>query len=173
MGCDLHLVPVSFEAGRRVAGAPATVAYPPILRLGYQIGVKKSLLGKTSGLTVSVHAIDSTPSMPPFVLVYNRERLPLTVLDGVALSMVSDGDEATPPARRFVPDTNPGPDGSRTWKTEPEAWSREVSPTEGYVRLFADLPVDVLRMVALLDPPLRSLRLAGPVNPFKGMFDGR
>ena len=170
-GCDLHMVPVSFEAGKRIAGAPTTITYQKILRLKYQVTAKRSLLGGLSGLTVGVEAINPTPSMPSFVLVYNPKRLPLTVSDGVPVSMMSDLDGGPAPARRFTPSS----DGMGLWKTEPEAWQETVSPDGGFVRLFADLPPEILRMVALLDPPMKALRIsgAGALNPFRGMFDAR
>jgi len=170
-GCDLHMVPVSFEAGKRIAGAPTTITYPKILRLKYQVTAKRNLIGGLSGLTVGVEAINPTPSMPSFVLVYNPKRLPLTVSDGVPLSMMSDMDGGPAPARRFTPSS----DGMGLWKTEPETWQQTVSPDGGFVRLFADLPPEVLRMVALLDPPMKALRIsgAGALNPFRGIFDAR
>lgn len=170
-GCDLHLVPVSFEAGKRIAGAPTTISYSKILRLRYQVTTKKNLLGGLSGLAVGVEPINPTPSMPSFVLVYNPKRLPLTISDGVPLSMMSDLDGGPAPARRFTP----RPEGMGLWKTEPESWQQTVEPDGGYIRLFADLPPDVLRTVALLDPPMKTLRIsgAGSLNPFRGMFDAR
>lgn len=172
-GCDLHLVPVSFEAGARVSGAITTVNYPHILRLNYQVVAAKSLLGKLTGVSVTVETSEARVAMPAFVLVYNPDRLPLTIRDGTALNMVPNIDEARAPARRFTPDAGSGPDGPVPWKTDPGSWATEVKPSGGFVRLFADLPVDVLRHLALLDPPITSLRLTGAPGRMKGFFGGR
>ena len=105
-GCDLHLVPVSFEAGVRVSGAITTVNYPYILRLNYQVVEAKSFLGKVTGVSVIVQTSEAGVNMPAFVLVYNPDRLPLTTRDGTALNMVPAVDGASTPctpvhARRF------------------------------------------------------------------------
>jgi hypothetical protein len=171
-GCDLHLVPVSFKAGARVSGAITTVNYPHILRLNYHIVEAKSFLGKVTGVSVSVQTSEAVQSMPAFVLVYHPERLPLTSRDGTALNMVPAIDVATTPARRFTPGGN-GPDGPVPWKTDPASWASEVNPEGGFLRLFADLPVDVLRHVALLDPPVASLRFSGTPGMGKRFFGGR
>ncbi|WP_190987945.1 hypothetical protein [Pseudarthrobacter sulfonivorans] len=171
-GCDLHLVPVSFEAGARVSGAITTVNYPHILRLNYQVVEAKSFLGKVTGVSVIVQTSEAVQSMPAFVLVYHPDRLPLTSRDGTALNMVPAIDVATTPARRFTPGGS-GPDGPVPWKTDAGSWASEVNPEGGFLRLFADLPVDVLRHVALLDPPVASLRFSGTPGMGKRFFGGR
>ncbi|WP_427004476.1 hypothetical protein [Pseudarthrobacter sp. H2] len=172
-GCDLQLVPVSFEAGTRVAGPITTVNYPPILRLRYQVVAAKSLRGKLTGVSVTVQTSEAGVSMPPFVLVHNPDRLPLTTRDGTALNMVPNIDGAPAPVRRFTPDAGSGLDGPVPWKTDPGSWTTDVKAAGGFVRLFADLPVNVLRHVALLDPPITSLRLSGAPSRVKGFFGGR
>lgn len=171
-GCDLHLVPVSFEAGTRVSGSITTVNYPSILRLNYQLLMVKNMLGKLTGVSVAVQTSEEVQAMPAFVLVYNQDRLPLTARDGVALNMVPNIDAAMAPIRRFTPGTGSGIGGPVSWKSDPGSWAMDVSPTGGYVRLFADLPVEVLRQVALLDPPMTCLRLTG-AGRGKGFFGGR
>lgn len=171
-GCDLHLVPVSFEAGARVSGAITTVNYPHILRLTYQVTEAKSFLGKVTGVSVIVQTSEAVQSMPAFVLVYHPDRLPLTSRDGTALNMVPAIDVAVTPARRFTPGVS-GPEGPVPWKTDPGSWAAEVNPEGGFLRLFADLPVDVLRHLALLDPPVSSLRLSGAPSMGKRFFGAR
>lgn len=171
-GCDLHLVPVSFEAGARVPGAITTVNYPHILRLNYQVVEAKSFLGKVTGVSVIVQTSEAVQSMPAFVLVYHPDRLPLTSRDGTALNMVPAIDVAATPARRFTPGGS-GPDGPVPWKTDPASWVSEVNPEGGFLRLFADLPVEVMRHVALLDPPVASLRFSGTSSMGKRLFGGR
>jgi hypothetical protein len=171
-GCDLHLVPITFEAGARVSGEPTTVNYPWILKLSYEATIKRNLLGKITGVSVTLRSEKSVASPPPFVLVYHPDRLPLTGRDGIALSMIKDVDGAPAPNRRFVPDRISPSDSGTAWRTEPKAWADEVSQS-GFVRLFVDLPVDAMKQVALLDPPLARLSLNGGAGPTKGLFGGR
>jgi hypothetical protein len=172
-GCDLHLVPITFEAGTRVSGGTTSVNYPWILKLSYNATFKRNLLGKITGVSVSIRSEKSVASAPPFVLVYHPDRLPLTGRDGIALSMVRDIDGAPAPVRRFVPDAISPADSGPAWKTEAESWAKEVSPSTGFVRLFVDLPIDAMKQVALLDPPLARLSLGGGSGPARGLFSGR
>ncbi|NQX12316.1 hypothetical protein HQQ80_11820 [Microbacteriaceae bacterium VKM Ac-2855] len=157
-GCELHLVSASFDGGRRVHGAARRIVYPGLLRLGYRCTVKRSLMGKYT-VTVSIWSEVPLESAPPFVLVHHPERFPLTIGDGTALAMVPDIETVASPVRRFVP----GPMGARTeqpgWRTDTEAWSQDVPHPTGFVRLFVDLPTEYLRRVALLDPPVDTLRV--------------
>lgn len=172
-GCDLHLVPITFEAGTRVSGGTTSVNYPWILKLSYNATLKRNLLGKITGVSVTIRSEKPVASAPPFVLVYHPERLPLTGKDGVPLSMVKDVDGAQAPVRRFVPDRISQTDSDPAWKTESGAWVNDVPQATGFVRLFVDLPVDALKQVALLDPPLARLSLSGGSGPARGLFSGR
>lgn len=172
-GCDLHLVPITFEAGARVSGGTTSVNYPWILKLSYEATFKRNLLGKITGVSVTLKSRKPVPSPLPFVLVYNPERLPLTGRDGMALSMIKDIDGGPAPVRRFIHDDFSPTNSGASWRTESDAWANEVSPSKGYVRLFVDLPVEAMKQVALLDPPLARLSLSGGTSAVKGLFSGR
>jgi hypothetical protein len=172
-GCDLHLVPITFEAGARVTGGTTSVNYPWILKLSYNAAIKRNLLGKITGVSVTIRSEKPVTSAPAFVLVYHPDRLPLTGRDGIALSMVRDVDGAQAPVRRFVPDRISQTDSGPAWKTEAEAWAKDVSQPRGFVRLFVDLPVDAMKQVALLDPPLARLSLGAGSGTARGLFSAR
>lgn len=153
-GCSVHVVPVAFAGGERIEGDPVSVQYPGLLRISYRINARRGLLGRPTVLTVTVTSEVPVQSAPPFVLVHNPHRLPLDVTDGTAVEVRREGDETLTTTRRFVP-TGLGPDA------EPSVWRAELKEREGYVRLMADLPADVLARVAVLDPPVRQLILGG------------
>jgi hypothetical protein len=172
-GCDLHLVPITFEAGARVSGGTTSVNYPWILKLSYETTIKRNLLGKTTGVSVTLQSRKPVASPLPFVLVYNPDRLPLTGRDGIALSMVKDIDGGPAPVRRFLHNDFSPTNSGTSWRTESGAWANEVSQSKGFVRLFVDLPVEAMKQVALLDPPLARLSLSGAAGAAKGLFGGR
>ncbi|KAB1660078.1 hypothetical protein F8O01_03890 [Pseudoclavibacter chungangensis] len=164
-GCDLHLVSVAFDGGARVLAEPTIVTYPGLLRIWYQV-LQGSLPDGRPAVTVRVRAQQDVQHAPPFVLVHNRDRLPLTIGDGRPVAVVPEGPP-TQPQRRFVPSPlgmRPSPAG--TWHADPGAFLQEVPPV-GFLRLFVDLPPEVLRRVALLDPPVATLRVA-PRAPMGG-----
>lgn len=171
-GCDVHLVPVTFEAGNRTSGSPTTVSYPGLLSLMYRIAVKKNFLGKVTGASVSLLSASPVSSVPPFVLVFREDRLPLSARDGIALNMQLDVDGASPAQRRFVPE-GVGTPNAAVWKTESDSWGREVGKKFGYLRLFADLPPEASGRVALLDPPVATLQMGRRPAPGQRNFDGR
>ena len=161
-GCDLHLVSVAFDGGNRVLAAPEVVSYPGLLRIWYRITVQALPNGRPL-LRVQLRSETDVEHAPPFVLVHHPERLPLTIGDGRPVAVVPDGPPGRAPQRRFVPSPllSKG-QGLSTWVVEPEHFFKEVPPA-GFLRLFVDLPPEVLRRVALLDPPVSTLRLPPPM----------
>lgn len=152
-GCSLHAVAVSYEGGRRVTGMPVSVDYPGMMRMRYNVDFKRSLIGRTSSLTVTVTSELELPVGPPMVLVYNPTRLPLSNRDGTAIPVVPDAAPGTAPVTQFQqPKIGRAPSGS---------WRADVKDKQGFIRLFVDLPADRLRTLALLDPPIAKLRLDG------------
>jgi hypothetical protein len=149
-GCAVHIVPVAFASGERVEGIPVTVDYPGLLRMAYTTAVKRNLMGRPTGVTVEITS-HVRVGPPPFALVHHPDRLPLDIADGTALEGVREGDDTLARTYRPVPDLV-GPD-------EPSRWRFDVKGLHGYVRLFVDLPPQVLQRVALLDPPVTQLRL--------------
>lgn len=165
-GCDLHLVSVLFDATRRVLSEPVRVHYEGILRLGYTCTVKRPLFGQ-KGVFVSISAEFTPDRPPPFVLVHHPDRLPLSKFDGTSLAMVRDGGTNEPPSVQFRPRSLGRPeDAEQAWRTDDATWKR-IAGAGGFVRLFVEVPPDKARRVALLDPPVATLRLGG-----RGVADG-
>jgi hypothetical protein len=149
-GCSIHIVPVAFAAGEKVEGAAVAVDYAGLLRLRYATSVKRGFMGKPATMMLDiVSSIAVEP--PPFVLVHNPDRLPLDVGDGTALEVALDGDETMAVTRRPTP--------ARLTPDELSRWRVDVKNVLGYVRLFVDLPPEMLQLVALMDPPVKDLRL--------------
>ncbi|GGA55410.1 hypothetical protein GCM10011490_01600 [Pseudoclavibacter endophyticus] len=160
-GCDLHLVSVAFDGGRRVLAAPEVITYPGLLRIWYRV-LTSALPDGRPLIRVQLLAESDVDPAPPFVLVHNPDRMPLTVDDGRPIAVVPETAPNSSPQRRFVPSPLPSQgNGVSTWIVEPDLFTREVAAA-GYLRLFAALPPEVLKRVALLDPDVRTLRLQPP-----------
>lgn len=149
-GCDLHLVPLSFAAGEKIVGRPTTVRYPGLMRLYY--GCEQLPNGL---LMIRVRGEFDNPTSPPFVLVHNPTRLPLDVNDGTTVHVRSEvSGPSGPLMARFAPHGL-----SAQWSA---GWVADVhSLGSGYLRVFADVHVEDLKSVALLDPPLEYLTVGG------------
>ncbi|MDO5051566.1 MAG: hypothetical protein Q4E05_01585 [Pseudoclavibacter sp.] len=159
-GCDLHLVPVAFDGGQRVTADAEVVGYAGLLRIEYRTLVQPGP-GGVPDISLQLRSESDVLHAPPFVLVYRQDRLPLTIDEGRAIAVYREGGQAQ---RRFTPSPLtrvPGP--ASTWRVESQSFAQEARPG-GYLRLFADLPPETLRRVALLDPPVGSLRVPGPTG---------
>lgn len=151
-GCSLHAVAVApgFERNK---GKPVTIQYPGMMRMRYDVAVKRTLTGRTTYVTLTVTAENENPTCPPMVLVHNPDRVPLSYRDGTALPVVSESDPSGEPLRQFRQSrVGPAPVGS---------WRADVKDKKGFIRLFVELPLETLRTVALLDPPIDKLQLDG------------
>ncbi|WP_394254119.1 hypothetical protein [Pseudoclavibacter helvolus] len=158
-GCSLHLVSADFDAGNRVLGAPVQLDYPGVLRLSYTAKLTRSLFGKPT-VTVALSSEIPIERAPGFSLVFNERNFPLSISDGIQLGMVPASEESSEVHRVFVPSPlGQQPTERTTWRTDVEAWSADVASKEGFVRLFAALPNEALRHVALLDPPIVDLTI--------------
>lgn len=159
-GCGLHLVPVAFSGGRRVLGAPASIEYGGLLRLWYGVRILRDHNGFPVTAAINIRSEEEVSGSPPFVLVNNPDRLPLSVSDGAAVTM-------------FRPDSGTNPDFGRCkefqWSTlsptDSEVWVGDVRGLNGWIRLFANLPPERLRLLALLDPPVEALCLTPGMLP--------
>lgn len=159
-GCSLHLVPVAYASGHRVRGSVASVEYAGLLRLWYDVKVTQDRRRQPLTASVRVRAEGEVKGSPPFVLVHNPDRIPLSVRDGRAIDMTrmgANGKPAGEPVQEFqVALTTTGAD---------EAWNGNVHGKHGWIRLFAHLPPQRLRSLALLDPPVADLRLTPGNEP--------
>lgn len=159
VGCSLHLVPVAFTGGRRVLGAPASIEYGGLLRLWYDVRIGRDEFGFPLNAAVTIRAESEATGSPPFVLVNNPERIPLTVHDGDAIDMYQTDARGRPTSlqSKEFQWSSLERDGSRN-----EVWVGDVRGLRGWIRLFANLPAKRLRILALLDPPVESLMLTPP-----------
>lgn len=151
-GCAVHLVPVAFAGGEKVLGAPVAVDYPGLLRLHYDLSVRRPRIGRGGTATLRIWSEIPLTSPPPFVLVHNADRLPLSVNDGSPLHLAVAGDESAVRAPLVVP-AGLGPEPGE------QSWVVDVKDLVGYVRLFAHLNPARAATVAVLDPPVGTLLL--------------
>lgn len=155
-GCALHLAPVAFSGGRRMLGALTSIDYPGLLRVWYTVQISRDDAGAPLAATVAVRAEADAAGSPPFVLVHHPDRIPLSATDGAPVDVAPlrpDGRLAAAPTTqlRFAA---LGTAGS-------EPWAADLRGRTGWIRLFAQLPADRLTRLALLDPPVPTLRLTG------------
>jgi hypothetical protein len=157
-GCSLHLAPVAFSAGRRVLGDITTITYDGLLRLWYSVQIGRDAAGWPVSAALSVRSEVDVTGSPPFVLVHNPDRIPLSVNDGHPVDVApinARGEFVAPPAKE-IRYSSIGTEGSG------EVWVGDVRLLTGWIRMFANLgDPRRLRRLALLDPPVSTLRLTG------------
>ena len=172
LGGELHLVSVAFDGGQRVRGKSVTLVYPSLLMLSYRLVTKRTISGKVS-VSITIASSVTLENPPPFVLVHNPDRLPLSATDGVAVAMVRDVEGESAVVRQFVPPRlGPNVGDEPGWRSDPTQWQRDVPLQRGFLRLFVSLPAPVLQGVALIDPPLSTLRLQSLRERTRGIFSG-
>ncbi|BBZ64619.1 putative ESX-1 scaffolding and assembly protein SaeA [Mycolicibacterium insubricum] len=157
-GCSLHLLPVAYSAGRPVQGAPASIEYGGLARLWYELRtIPDTATGMPALAAVRIRSENDMFGSPPFVMVHNPDRIPLSSTDGTPVDMVRLDDEGRPAS---------GAVKTFQWSTlakagSNETWGGDVRGLTGWIRLFADLDPQRLRRFALLDPHVDALRLRG------------
>jgi hypothetical protein len=155
-GCSLHLAPVAFSAGRRAIGTVRSIEYAGLLRLQYAVQLSRDPQGQPSHATIYLRSEHDVPGSPAFVLVNHPERIPLSPTDGEALDAApldTQGGLASTPSKelRWSALTTTG---------TAEPWAVDLRGRRGWIRLFVNTPSAArLRTIALLDPPVHSLRL--------------
>lgn len=167
-GCDLHLLPVRFYGGM-LRGTIKTITYPGLMEVRYQLsmqrkGISLKGIGEVKGVTVSIEAAGDYDQPPAFVLVYNRGRLPLSRKDGQVLKVLPKGVEGQPAELRLF--ARPlRRSGNPEWVVAPESWHAiSDQGSEGFIRLFVDLPPQASELVALRDPEPGQLQLRSLVG---------
>nr|CRL54377.1 hypothetical protein CPGR_01670 [Mycolicibacterium fortuitum subsp. fortuitum DSM 46621 = ATCC 6841 = JCM 6387] len=160
-GCSLHLAPVAFSGGRRVTGAVTSTEYAGLLRLQYAVQIMRDPNGFPVSATIAMRSEHDLPGSPAFVLVNNPQRIPLGVHDGQAVDvapLTEQGQIADRPSKelRWTALTTTGTG---------ELWAADVRGLQGWIRLFVNTPTPArLRVIALLDPPVETLRLTPPAR---------
>jgi hypothetical protein len=157
-GCSLHLAPVAFSAGRRVLGEITSITYDGLLRLWYSVQIARDSAGWPVTAALVVRGEVEVKGSPPFVLVHNPDRIPLSVNDGqpVDVALVNERGEIDLPPSKEIRYSSIAAYGRG------EVWVGDVRFRTGWIRLFANLgDPKRLRRLALLDPPVAALRLTG------------
>ena len=154
-GCSVHLAGIAFVNRQKVYGAPAVTEYSGLLKLAYTIEVKRKGLGRgPERALIWLTAEEDLSDCPPFVLVHNPERLPLHARDGELWPVAPDLETVTEATLQFRP--------NRLGRQPAEVpYRATVRARRGFVRVFADLKPEMLRWIALMDPPVQSLTLPG------------
>lgn len=154
-GCALHLVPVAFSSGQRVLGIPTSIEYGGLLRLWYDVQIRRDPAGLPMTAALRIRAEQDASGSPPFVLVNNSDRLPLSISDGIAVNMSRPTAEGVRPSewsKEFQW-------SALTASGDSEVWLGDLRGLRGWIRLFANLPPQRLQLLALLDPSVDRLRL--------------
>jgi len=128
-----------------------TVRYPGLLRISYEVKSSwKLALKRRDKLEISLAADRVLTKPPRFQLVFRPDRLPMTPDDGKAVPVHPDGADPSEASTTFRP---------MSIQLEPneERWITELDQP-GFVRVFALLEPPYLGSVAVLDPPMKSLR---------------
>ncbi|HEX7826222.1 MAG TPA: hypothetical protein VF477_15060, partial [Mycobacterium sp.] len=156
-GCSLHLAPVAFSGGRRVVGAIRTVEYAGLLRLQYVVQMGHDPEGRPTHAHIAMRSQVDIGGSPAFVLVNNRDRIPLSATDGDAVDAApvdAEGRLTEQPSKELRW-------SQLTVSGSGELWAANLRGREGWIRLFVNTPSPQrLRTIALLDPPIETLRLA-------------
>ncbi|MGL5405801.1 MAG: hypothetical protein ACRDAX_03280 [Propionibacteriaceae bacterium] len=89
-GCTVVVVPMSHGADGTQRGEPAKVEYAGLRQGGYKINVERaSVFGKANHYFVTCYGDAGLANAPlEFAAVYNEERLPLDLNDGVVVPVV-------------------------------------------------------------------------------------
>ncbi|QOW00156.1 hypothetical protein RCF27_07065 [Rhodococcus pyridinivorans] len=148
LGCAVHVVAIAYTAGERIVGQPSTVDYPGLLRMQYSVEPRHTPAGLV--LAIRLASEVELPSAPPFVVIHNQARLPLSARDGQPLE-IRGGNGTQPGARNFQPG------GLRRDWSQP--WLVDVSDKSGFIRVFADVRPEKARTIALFDPRVEQINL--------------
>lgn len=165
--CDLHLVAYASHGDLTARSAAVSLTHVPLLVLDYRVSFVMGLTAAARRPKLTIRC-DRDLRLDPgigFVLGYHGDRLPLTVSDCQAIvALVPDTDEEVAPQQRvLVPRLAMAGHDEPGWKADAASWSAALSAAgngSGFVRLFVHEP-RYQQYVALLDPPVTSLRVGG------------
>lgn len=138
-GCALHLFLVVFNQGQRHLSPAHTIDYPGVVRLAYRVEpVQRD--GHITAYRIMVKCDETLMSLP-LAVVQSRRHIPLYPED---------------PKCRIV--------ASRDLNLSPETGEQELltlqaGPKSGPIRLFVNLGPSMCGGVAVLDPPLETLKV--------------
>jgi len=149
--CEVFLVPLAYQDRERVVSDPIRISYPGVIRIEYRLfgdaGPLRQRALRLGGRRILEVRADRELRSLPLVVVYRKDRLPLSVDDGEWVKV------RTPTGGETTRVTLPLPD--HTW----ERLGEFDHPREraGYMRVFADPPQESPIPVAVIDPPVETL----------------
>jgi hypothetical protein len=120
------------------------------------VRIGRDATGRPTQATIAMFADKDRPGSPVFVLVNNEQRIPLSKDDGQAV-------DVTPVDEKGVPTGVASKElrwSAVTAQGTGELWAANLRGLQGWIRLFVNTPSPQrLRSIALLDPPVETLRL--------------
>lgn len=152
-----YLVSGVFSGGEVICSAPVALECPPVTVLGYEVSHTGLSASGAWQVFVRVLAQVEIARSLRFAVVYNEDRMPLHIDDGVQVTLFNP-DEGNQPTGRLHLNRIPAPGSAHI----PYCWFSTPAFTQapgGFIRLFADLPAEDLQSVALLDPDVMDLDL--------------
>ncbi|MGN2638274.1 SAV_2336 N-terminal domain-related protein [Nocardia takedensis] len=156
-GCSVYLVPVTYSGGHSYLGNLVNRRYPGLLRIRYEAAVTVDKR-RDRWLHVKLHSELDVHPAPPFVMVHRPDRLPLHPNDGQQLTGYHYAvNHGSTPTNRIHPDELRRDNDHLIWRVR-------LGELLGFVRLFADVKPEHRSTLALIDPPLRTLRLLDPTR---------
>lgn len=153
-GCSVELVPAIYAGGHRTLGQATRIDYPGLVRVRYEVMV---VAAKRRDRWLHVRLLPELDLRwaPPFVLTHNPQRLPLSLRDGRCFDTYHyDQNAGSAPMNRILPVELRRGDEHLIWRVP-------IGDLDGYVRLFPDVRAEHRSRLAIIDPPLKTLRLLG------------
>ncbi len=164
-GCIVCVVPIAYSDGRQLRGDITELTYQGLRRMSYALTPAGPPIDpnvppqpqarRIVNLSIAAPAVIDAP--PPFVAVFNPERLPLDPKDGRHLQFGAPNRQPLPHATvpQIRPSTHPIPTG----------YTLDLTGAVGFVRVFVYSRADEPARYALQDPPIDQLYLPAPANP--------
>ena len=165
---------MAFSAGRRVLGEITSITYDGLLRLWYSVRIGRDAAGWPASAALSVRAEVDVAGSPPFVLVHNPDRIPLSVNDGqpVDVAPINNRGEFTAPPSKEDPilvDRRPTAEAKCGWATSASSPDGSgCSPISATRDGCADWRCSTRRCAALRltgSAALMPIYVLGPRNP--------
>ncbi|MGN2638647.1 hypothetical protein ACTD5D_21240 [Nocardia takedensis] len=156
-GCSVYLVPITYSDGHTYLGKRVDRRYPGLLRIRYEVAVTVDKR-RDRWLHVKLHSELDVDPAPPLVFVHRTDRIPLHKNDGERLTDYHDAARSVSTPTDLIRPTELRRDDNRM------VWRVRLGVRHGLVRLFADVNAEHQSTLALIDPPLRTLRLPAPTR---------
>lgn len=143
-GCLVCLVPVAYSRGEEVRGRIATQRYPGLARVEYKL----VYVPGTHTVQLWLKADTEVEYPPPMMLINNLDRFPLSSDDGQFVPLTPPDRSQQLPQCTVEHISRDGTDSG---------WTIDLSPVQGFFRLFFGPQPPGSRPLALKDPGLEDL----------------